>query len=301
MGKMKTTWLVVVTLLLATAAFGAEGVEQAKVHFKRGTELYDEGNYRAALVEFRRAHELSPNFKLLFNIGQVYMQLQDYAQALSNFQRYLKEGGSDVPAARRDEVGKEIDKLAPRIGKLQIDTAKGNEVLVDDESVGFAPLPAPVSVNTGRHRVTVGSQTRVVDVPGQTTVTVVLAQEQAPAPAAVVQAAPAAPATRLRAVPLVLWAGAGLLGVGWAVTGAMALGRAGDLATQRTTVGTSRATLNATSAQVSTFAAISDILGAAGLITAGFAIWQSIVGFSEPVPATALLITPWGVSASAQF
>src|SRR5438309_2354453 len=118
------------SLLLTVSAFAAEGnFEEARAHFKRGGELYDENNFRGALVEFERAYQLVANFKLLYNIGQVHLQLQDYAQAVKALQRYLNEGGAEVNPQRREEISREIERLKFRIGQLTLDTAKGAEVL----------------------------------------------------------------------------------------------------------------------------------------------------------------------------
>src|SRR3954464_11843156 len=70
-------------------------------HFQRGVSLYTEADYRAALVEFRRAYEIAPNSAVLYNIGETYYQLQNYAAALSTLQRYLNESGTTA-AHRRD-------------------------------------------------------------------------------------------------------------------------------------------------------------------------------------------------------
>ncbi len=79
----------------ATAAAPPSGdaVSAARDHFQRGVELFREGDFAAALVEFRRTDELAPTYKLSYNIGQACFELRDYACALSAFRRYLKGGG----------------------------------------------------------------------------------------------------------------------------------------------------------------------------------------------------------------
>src|SRR5438046_1076480 len=71
----------------------AAAVNDAAKHFQRGVTMYTEADYRAALVEFRRAYEIAPNATVLYNIAQTYYQLQDYAGALVTFERYLAEAG----------------------------------------------------------------------------------------------------------------------------------------------------------------------------------------------------------------
>ena len=85
------------------AAPSKANVEEAKRRFLRGRELYEENNFQGALVEFRRAYELAPTYRLLFDIGQVYYQLQDYPNALKSFTRFLQEGKAEVsPASMRE-------------------------------------------------------------------------------------------------------------------------------------------------------------------------------------------------------
>src|SRR5690349_11541014 len=97
--------VLVSTLLVSGAAFaqvpGVAGPvppanpansDEAQMRFKRGLELYDEQDFQNALIEFRRAYELQPTYKILYNLGQVCYQLTEYACALRNFEKYLKEG-----------------------------------------------------------------------------------------------------------------------------------------------------------------------------------------------------------------
>src|SRR5580704_5653549 len=67
--------------------------KQAADHFDRGVAMYGEADYRAALVEFKKAYEIAPNAAVLYNLGQTYYQLQNYAEALSAFEQYIALGG----------------------------------------------------------------------------------------------------------------------------------------------------------------------------------------------------------------
>ena len=151
---------------------------KAQVRFKRGQELYAERNFAAALIEFRKAYEIAPNHRVLFNIGQVCYQMQDYVCAHKSLEQYLTEGGTDVPAERRTTVSNELGLLKQRIGFLNVRAnVEGAEVLVDDVVVGTAPTATPVAVSAGRHRIVVAAPgrtpvTRSIDVAGQDTATV---------------------------------------------------------------------------------------------------------------------------------
>ncbi len=102
----------------------------------------------------QRAYDMSGNAALLFDLGQIQYQLQDYPGALSAFTKYLASNKGEIPPARVDEVQKDIERLKGRIGSLRITSNKrGAQILVDDVVVGTAPLSEPVLVGAGRHKI----------------------------------------------------------------------------------------------------------------------------------------------------
>lgn len=294
----KVALLAALVALLPLTARADDKLEEAKAHVKNGAELYDENNFRAALVEFQRAYELAPSFKLLFNIGQIQMELQDYAGALKAYTRYLKEGGPDVPADRVALVNSEIERLKGRVGRLTIQTTAGAAILIDDVQVGFAPLPEPVIVNAGQHRVTVQSQgkapqTRAYDVAGRQELTVALELEGPRAVVDPVAKPPSPPAGPPSRTPIY---------VSWGVTGALGIG-AGIFAIlankESDKVGTLRDTFPVTPQQLSKQvdlakrdAIIADSFLAATLVSAGIATYFTITRRERPRTETAIRLQP---------
>jgi tetratricopeptide (TPR) repeat protein len=143
-----------------------EAVAEAGQRYDRGLKLYSEGEYRLAVIEFERTYELVPNYRVLFNIGQVRIQLGDYARARLALERYLREGDGELPPARLESVKGDLDMLEGRTATLKIQSSVvGAEVLVDGESVGVTPLPDPVLMNAGDHSIEVrktGYRSRVL-------------------------------------------------------------------------------------------------------------------------------------------
>src|SRR4051812_60021 len=88
----------------------AAAVEEGRARFSKGVALFRASNYRAALVEFNRAYAVAPSFRIQFNIGQTCAELQDYACAVKAFQKFLAEGGTQVPAPQRVTSEKELDR-----------------------------------------------------------------------------------------------------------------------------------------------------------------------------------------------
>ncbi|HKP63363.1 MAG TPA: PEGA domain-containing protein [Polyangiales bacterium] len=160
---LRRRWLHYTGLLLAllcaeTRAHAQEdnssgGSEQAGAHFDRGVRFYEEGDYRAALLEFQRAYALQHAYQLLYNLGQVSGELRDYAAAEDYFKRYLVDGKDAIPSDRRAEVLVELSHMATRVGSLRITSnVSGAEIHIDDKAVPEA-LTKPVRVSAGRREV----------------------------------------------------------------------------------------------------------------------------------------------------
>ncbi len=130
--------------------------DEARSHYQNGVKLYyDEGNVVAAIVEFRRAYDLSKNWQILFALGQASYELRDHAAALSWFSKYLRDGGPRVPAERRKTVEGDIEQLTKRIARITVRcNVAGADVRVDGQAIGQVPVSDHV-LNVGEHEVTV--------------------------------------------------------------------------------------------------------------------------------------------------
>jgi hypothetical protein len=145
-----------VWLAVAPGPARPDPVREAQRHFDLGLSLYQEGDLRGALVEFKRAHEVFPNYRVLYNLGVVARELHDWAGALRHYREYLDRGGDWIPADRRLQVERTVVELADRIARLEIAVAGGPaEVTLDERPVPEAEARRPITVNPGRHRVRV--------------------------------------------------------------------------------------------------------------------------------------------------
>src|SRR5690349_23326683 len=88
---------------------------EASTRFRRGVELFQEEAYRASLAEFQRAYDISPDYRLLYNIAQAKIEIHDYLGAAESYERYLSGGGDQVPAERRAEVEQALAALRERV------------------------------------------------------------------------------------------------------------------------------------------------------------------------------------------
>jgi tetratricopeptide (TPR) repeat protein len=150
------TILLIVTIGFGTAAsaFAQADVDQARIQFQLGIELYDQGRFEQAAIAFARAYELRPSYKILYNLAQVENDLGHYAAALSAYSRYLSEGRRDIEQSRREQIEGEIKRLGSLVGSISVECPiEKATVMLDGEVVGYTPLSDPLFVALGKHEV----------------------------------------------------------------------------------------------------------------------------------------------------
>jgi hypothetical protein len=306
--------LALIASLVAGVAHADGKLEDAKAHLQSGATLYDENNFRGALVEFQKAYDLAPSYKILFNIGQVEMELQDYAGALKAYTRYLKEGGPDVPPDRGAQVNAEIERLKGRVGFLVVQTTAGAQVLVDDVQVGYAPLPDPVPVAAGQHRVTVtltgrDPVNRVFDVAGKETVTASLAIDPGTAPPSdkpvpVPVVTPSDTGPKSKTPVYVMWGVTGAFVIGAGVFAVIAHGDSNDLTNLRNTYPVTADQLESQRSKTVRDAAITDVFTGAAIVSAGIAAYLTLTRMGHDNPkekAITLNVAPTGFAVMGRF
>jgi tetratricopeptide (TPR) repeat protein len=165
----------------------ANAAGDASQHFQRGVDLYNEGDLRGALVEFKKAYTLLPRANVLYDIGQTQFQLQEYAESLTTLERYLAETGPS--AAHRAEVVETVAVLRGRVGRISLRTDRVDcDVAIDDRVFGTTPVDQSIPVSIGRRKVAVSCAdqppvTRIVEVAAGETVHLDVKLGPGPAPA----------------------------------------------------------------------------------------------------------------------
>jgi hypothetical protein len=131
----------------------AAEVEEARRRFQRGVELYREGSFDAALAEFNKAYQLAPNYRLLYNLGQVQSERHDFVAAQKFFEQYLEDGADEISSERRVQVERELAALRGKIAELSVRANVADaELFVDGVPMGRLPLQKPLLVNAGVHQ-----------------------------------------------------------------------------------------------------------------------------------------------------
>jgi len=271
----------------------------AEAHFREGALLFKDNDYAGALVEFKRAQEIAPNWRVFYNIGQAYYQLQHYAEAISAFEKYLAQGGAQVPAARRASLESDLQLLQARVARIEITVnVDGAEVRVDDEPVGTSPLKAPVIVSVGRRKITIvrvgkAPLERFVDFASGDALKMsfdfpedappkAVAKAPAPRPDAAPPPQPPSPAPQVATAPapskvptVVAWVATGVLAAGAATTGVLTLVARKDLANDLGAYPGDPMQIDHERSRTRTFATATDLLLAGAVVSAGVALYLS--------------------------
>lgn len=259
---------------------------EARAHHRRGLELYDEGDYRLALIEFQRAYEIGKSYKTLFNMGQVHFQLQNYAKARLVLEQYLAEGASAIPESRRADVEKDLATLKTRTATLSVRANVADaEVIVDDIVVGKTPLQA-VIVNAGETRIRVEkrgfmARVRAVTLVGGDASTIEIELVESKPDVVVTQTT-----TGLPGGVVASWIITGILAAGTVGTGIAAVAASSKYDTKRETpisgsVAEAKADLERQKSLVSGLAVTTDILAVSTVVATGISLYLTF----RPKPA----------------
>lgn len=298
----------------AGAAAGDSAAKQeAARRFEHAIKLYEEGDYTLALAEFERVYELVPDYRVLYNISQVSIQLGRYARAFRTLKDYLSRGAAEMAPDRAAAVQADLAQLAGKVARVsvRVDQA-GAQINVDGVAMGRSPMAEPLVVDVGEHQVQVQlpgyvAQSQTLTLAGGDRRDATFTLERAPAADATTSSqrdkpravAPvrAAPAPSHRGTWLGLgWAATGTLAAGAIVSGALGATAAGDLRDLRATAGPSRAELDHAQSRAATRLLVADVLGAAAVATGVVTLYFQVSGSPREKPATHAARSGWRLS-----
>jgi hypothetical protein len=257
-------------------------------HLRRGLDLSRDGDWDGAFVELRRAYAVDPRPETLREIGRAAVALRRWADALDVLEKYLASAGDAVPADRRDEVKREIDKLRTRVATLHVTTSTaGVDISIDDVPVGRTPLAAAVRVSAGHRKVTAARPgkppvSQVVELAGGDERAISLSvpdDAAAPPPSAPARPPPISAARRFPLVPWLVTAG---LGAGELATGVLALQASSDLRRKLGTYPVTPDDLHSLHSKTAALALATDALLGATILVGGLSIYYTV---KSPTPA----------------
>jgi hypothetical protein len=272
---------------------------EAATRFKRGLQLFDEGDYTLALVEFERAYQLAPNYRALYNIALVNMQLGRYADATRTFEQYLHDGGDAIAPERRTQVANTLNELKVRTATVDISINVPNaEVALDGKPIEASRLHGPTLIDAGEH-------TLRATAPGYQPAFKTMTLAGADKVAVKLQLVPVPPT---REAPqekgrTLFWPGfvaTGALAAGAIVSGAIMLDARSRLSTLQNTPGSSASARSNDANTVNNTALAADILTGLAVVAGGVSLGLSLrVDHSPKSPSVA--ISPTGISLSGNF
>lgn len=312
--KSKLSACALMFLVLSSGQAAAEeprsaAADEASVHFRRGAEFYRENNLDAALAEFTKAYEVLPNFRVLYNLGQVHTERHDYVAAIRAFETYLEKGGPEVPDDRRTQVQSELSSLREKTAPLNVNcNVAGAELRVDGVLVGPLPLKQPALVNAGLRRVTVTrsgytTEERNVLVAGRQPANVDIILAATTNSAAPRESKSATPAHEARNPGLwVSLAATGVFASGAAVFGVLTMQKNKDLDRELDRYPADKGKIGDLRDAVKLNAGLTDGLAAAAGISAIFSVYFLASGPSDKEKTSArLLVAPQGVAVTGTF
>ncbi len=172
MSTHAAAWITLALIFAAPRAVAQTPVTPAD-RFDRGVRLATEGDYRAALAEFRAAFEATQNPEVLFNIAATHERLNEYVEAEEALARYERLAPPRAFAAHRAQVVAALARLRARVGVVRVEThTPGAACTVDNTAHTSDELGAGVRASAGRHAVRCEAEghepaTREVEVRGQ--------------------------------------------------------------------------------------------------------------------------------------
>jgi len=281
--------LLLAPFTLAGSSDSSTALEKARISFRQGVHLYNEGSFEAALAEFRKAYQLSPNYRLLYNIALTYFDIHDYVSSIKNLKQYVQEGGTDLTPERRRQVSELTQKLEERIASIEIDcNIDGADIRVDDMYVGVSPLSYPVLVNAGPRRIMAvkpgySVAARVVTVGGKEKAKVDLeiaplakdsVADRGRGTAATLTGAKAAPPKSPARVALITTGVvAGGCAIATTVFGFLALDAKTNFNNELLKIPNTKDNIDSARSKMKTYARLTDAFGAATLVSGGVALY----------------------------
>jgi hypothetical protein len=124
-------------------------IEEARKHYDLGVAAANARYWDNAVKEFTIAYRLKPTAQIAGNLGQAELEVGRFRDAAEHISRFIREY-KDLSADDRKVPEGWLAKAKAKIATLLITVDPGAEVLIDDKSVGTAPLAPEVYVDAGK-------------------------------------------------------------------------------------------------------------------------------------------------------
>ena len=126
----------------------------SKAEYEAGRILYADKDYANAILKFQRAHELSSDPRLLWNVAVCQKNLRRYSKMLATIRRYRKEAGAVLTEEEQTQATEIIKTVEAFVSALKLRANEdGAEVLIDEEKVAVTPVTEPLFIDVGTRKI----------------------------------------------------------------------------------------------------------------------------------------------------
>lgn len=146
-----------VGLLLALGALVPDAVRaDAREHFRRGQNAYEQSNYELAIEQWEKAYKLEKKPRIQYNLSLAYERLGKLDKAIEALKRFLGSADPDDPAFA--DASASLAALEQRLASTGIRItggAEGARIFIDGREWGLLPRPDKIPVQPGSHDVVI--------------------------------------------------------------------------------------------------------------------------------------------------
>ena len=149
--KLLATILVLLVIAVPHIAHAQDKVT-ATVLFKEGNTLRKVKKYPEALDKYQEAYRLFPSFKIQYNIALTLQLMGRNAEAVTVYQRFIREGTGKSQERMLRLARKKIRQLLSEISVVAVRCAvDGSTVFIDGIEEGKSPLGRDLYLAPGSH------------------------------------------------------------------------------------------------------------------------------------------------------
>lgn len=137
----------------------AEAENRAADHYDRGLNLYEQGDYEAAIEEFMAAYCHKPYYLVLKDIAQSFERMVDYEKAVAYLERYVRETPADRAEERQVQSAR-VQVLRNLPARVRIATVPPGAIVTLSNASGVRARgisndEEPLLIRTGTYTLTI--------------------------------------------------------------------------------------------------------------------------------------------------
>lgn len=122
--------------------------------YESATILLHNGDWAGAMAKYSRAHDLSGDVRLLFDMAICARGMKAYARMQELLVRYQREAGDGMSPESRAEIAAALAAIRNLVGGVRVQVSEAGAALsIDGRAVGVTPVEEPIVLDLGKHTV----------------------------------------------------------------------------------------------------------------------------------------------------